>query len=695
VLSRIIGRLRIGLRWTRCVLPILLAFPAAIPAQSAIELGNATVELTGPWRFHIGDDPAWAQPQFDDSAWSTMDLTPPPGSYDPYSGGSGFVAGWTARGYPGYSGFAWYRLRVNLRNQVRGGLAFKMPANVDDAYQVYANGEFVGEFGRFNGQSVTDYIARPRAFRLPADIGSGPLTIAIRMSMDPFTPLIESAAGGLHGPPVLGQTQAVMAMNRLAWDAVNRSQFSEFIVAAILLLAIAVGFSLYSLDRTEFAYLWLSVTCIVVLLVICLRYAAYHSTWIPGPLVIFLRDVILLPVQMALWIFFWACWFRLGGRSLHRVVWALVALLALGTALERAPLYGRVLPVDALTWVPPMVLGLKLLLGAALLWVTYRGILKSRTEGLLALPAVVLIGVAQYQYEFQLFHAPIWFFVLGYSVSASQIATTLSLTIVTVLLLRRFIHSQRVREQWRLEIDQAREVQHLLIPDAIPSIPGFALESEYRPSQQVGGDFFQIIPGDDGSILAVIGDVSGKGLRAAMLVSLIVGAVRTLARFTRDPEEVLRGVNERLCGHLKNQFATCLALHIASDGKTTIANAGHLPPFWNGRELDMAGSIPLGIVENAPIEQSTLLLSQGDRLILLTDGIVEAQNKQRELFGFVRLGELAREDRSSVEIAAAAQQFGQEDDITVLRIQRVGVDTPSALRSGEESTPVAGVLEYS
>ena len=695
MLSRIIGRLRIGLRWTRCVLPILLAFPATIPAQSAIELGNATVELTGPWRFHIGDDPAWAQPEFVDSAWSTMDLTPPPGSYDPYAGSSGFVAGWTARGYPGYSGFAWYRLRVNLRNQVRGGLAVKMPANVDDAYQVYANGEFVGEFGRFFGQSVTDYIAQPRAFRLPADIGSGPLTIAIRMSMDPFTPLIESAAGGLHGPPVLGQTQAVMAMNRLAWDAVNRSQFSEFIVAAILLLAIAVGFSLYSLDRTEFAYLWLSVTCIAVLLVICLRYAAYHSTWIPGPLVIFLRDVILLPVQMALWIFFWACWFRLDGRSLHRAVWALVALLALGTALERAPLYGRVLPVDALTWVPPMVLGLKLLLGAALLWVTYRGILKSRTEGLLALPAVVLIGVAQYQYEFQLFHAPIWFFVLGYSVSASQIATTLSLTIVTVLLLRRFIHSQRIREQWRLEIDQAREVQHLLIPDAIPSIPGFALESEYRPSQQVGGDFFQIIPGDDGSILAVIGDVSGKGLRAAMLVSLIVGAVRTLARFTRDPEEILRGVNERLCGHLKNQFATCLALHIASDGKTTIANAGHLPPFWNGRELDMAGSIPLGIVENSPIERSTLHLSPGDRLILLTDGIVEAQNKQRELFGFVRLGELAREDRSSVEIAAAAQEFGQEDDITVLRIQRVGSDTPSALRSGEENAPLAGVLEYS
>ena len=696
MLSRLIGLLRIGPRWTGCVLPVMLTLPAVLPAQSTIALGNATAELTGPWKFHTGDNPNWAQPDFDDSAWSTIDLTPPQGSYDPYIGNSGFVAGWTARGYPGYSGFAWYRLRVNLRDPVQGGLALKMPHNVDDAYQVYVNGLFIGEFGRFSGKDVTSYIAQPRAFALPAGIGSGALTIAVRMWMDAHTPLIETAAGGMHGPPVLGQTQAVMAMQRLDWDVLSRSDTSEFLEAAILLLAIGVAFSLYALDRTESAYLWLGVNCIAILLVICVRHMAYHSTWISAMQAVFLRDVILLPAQMALWIFFWACWFRLNGRkSLRRTVWVLVALLALGTALERAPLYGRLLPVQDLIWVPPFVLALKLLLGAALVWVTYRGVLKNRTEGLLALPAVVLIGVAQYQFELQLFHAPILFFAFGYTVTASQIATALSLGIVTVLLLRRFLQAQRVREQWRLEIEQARQVQQVLIPETIPSIPGFALESEYRPSQQVGGDFFQIIPGADGSILAIIGDVSGKGLSAAMLVSLIVGAVRTLAKFTRDPVEVLQGVNERLCGRLKNQFATCLALHIAPDGKTTIASAGHLPPFLNGCELALAGSIPLGIVECAPIEKHALVLEPGDRLLLLTDGIVEAQNKQRELFGFVRLGELALQDCSSVEIAAAAQEFGQEDDITVLRIQRIGIDAHAALRAREKTEPLAGALEYS
>ncbi len=696
MLSRLIGRLWIGPRWARHVLPVLLAFPAIVPAQSTIVLGSATAQLTGPWRFHTGDDAAWAHPGFNDSAWGTMDLTPPQGSYDPYSGSSGFVAGWTARGYPRYSGFAWYRLRVNLQAPVEGGLAIKMPDNVDDAYQVFVNGRFIGEFGRFSGNAVTDYIAQPRAFTLPAGIGSGPLTIAVRMWMDAHTPLIEAAAGGLHGPPVLGQTQVVMAMQRLDWVALSRSESSEFLEAMILLLAIAVAFSLNALDRAESAYLWLGVNCIVILSVICVRHLAYHSTWITAMQALFLRDVILLPLQMALWIFFWACWFRLDeSKRLRGGVWALVALLALGAAFERAPLYGRLLPVPALIWVPPFVLALKLLLGAALIWVTYRGILKNRTEGLLALPAVALIGVAQYQYEFQLFHAPILFFAFGYTVSASQIATALSLGIVTVLLLRRFLYAQREREQWRLEIEQARQVQQVLIPEAIPSIPGFALESEYRPSQQVGGDFFQIIPGVDGSILVIIGDVSGKGLRAAMLVSLIVGAVRTLAKFTRDPEEVLRGVNERLCGQLKNQFATCLAVHIAADGRTMIANAGHLPPFWNGCELDLAGSIPLGIVDSAPIEQRTLFLEPGDRLILLTDGIVEAQNAQRELFGFGRLGKLVHQDCSSVEIAAAAQEFGQEDDITVLRIQRIGIDAHFGLRVQEKNEPLAGVLEPS
>lgn len=672
--ARILGPFRLGPRsfWRVLCLSAALTWPGFLAAQSHVVLGRASVQLTGPWKFHTGDNPAWAQPDFDDSSWSTMDLTPPAGSADPYLGSSGFVPGWTARGYRDYSGFAWYRLRINLEDAAHGGVAIKMPNDVDDAYQVFANGRLVGEFGRFSGTRVTNYIAQPRAFALPANLDGGPVTISVRMWMDPHTALVVPAAGGLHGPPVLGEAPVILAMQRLDWDAVSRSTFSEIPEAAFLLLAIAVAFSLFALDRTERAYLWLAVNCLVLLLVVILREVSYYTTWMEASAAVFLRDVILLPAEMALWIAFWASWFRFRSRArLRRAVWMLAALEAFGVALQRAPLYGRLLPVDALLWVAPLTLVLKLLLGVALLWVAYRGIRKNRTEGLLALPVVVLIGIAQYQFELLLFRVPTIFFVWGYTLTIRQLTTALSLAIITVLLVRRFLQSQRAREQWRIEMEQARQVQHVLIPEEVPRIRGFALESEYRPAQQVGGDFFQIMPAADGSVLVVIGDVSGKGLRAAMLVSLIVGAVRTLAAFTRDPELVLRGINDRLCGRLGGQFTTCLALHIAADGQTTIANAGHLPPFWNGREVALEGSFPLGIVESAPVEKLMLALQPGDRLILATDGIPEARNRRLGLFGFPRLSQMTEQNRTAIEIATAAQEFGQDDDITVLRIERL------------------------
>jgi hypothetical protein len=688
MLRKLVALFRLSLKAPRCAL-LLLALPALLSAQSTVVLGRASVQLTGPWRFHTGDNPAWAQPGFDDSKWSTIDLAPPRGSFDPYIGSSGFVPGWTAHDYRGYSGFAWYRLRVNIQSAGSDGIALKMPDDVDDAYQVFANGQFIGEFGRFDGSRVTSYIAEPRAFRLPDGMSNGPITIAIRMWMDPHTVLVQRAAGGLHGPPVLGETPVILAMLRLDWDTVDRSTFSGIPVAGILLLAIAVGFTLFALDRTEHAYLWLAVNSIVILLNIVATETVYHTIFIPAMLAIFQRDVLLLPAVIALWIFFWASWFHLDRRPLlRRIVCAIVLLEVFGIALQRAPLYGHLLPVDSLVWLSPVTLMLKLLLCVVLFWVTYRGYLRNRTEGMLAVPAVALIAIAQYQYELRLFHAPIFFFAFGYTFSISQIATVLSLGIITVLLLHRFLQSQRAREQWRLEIEQARQVQNLLIPERIPSVPGFALESDYRPAQQVGGDFFQIMPAPDGSLLAVIGDVSGKGLRAAMLVSLIVGTVRTLAAFTRDPAEILRGINDRLCGRLNGQFATCLALHIVPNGKTIVANAGHIPPLWNGRELAFTGSLPLGLVDGAPVEEIALALEPGDCLILLTDGIVEAQDRRRELFGFGRTAEMAKQNCSAIELAAVAQEFGQEDDITVLRIERLvahNLESPASAQN--ESQP--------
>jgi serine phosphatase RsbU (regulator of sigma subunit) len=118
-------------------------------------------------------------------------------------------------------------------------------------------------------------------------------------------------------------------------------------------------------------------------------------------------------------------------------------------------------------------------------------------------------------------------------------------------------------------------------------------------------------------------------------------------------------------------------MHVAPDGSATLANAGHLPPYLNGKELAVEGAMLLGMTADADFSVMRFSLQPGDRLTLLTDGIVEAQGPEdrhgRELFGFARTDELMQQDRSAAEIAAAARSFGQNDDITVLRVEFTGV----------------------
>jgi serine phosphatase RsbU (regulator of sigma subunit) len=209
-----------------------------------------------------------------------------------------------------------------------------------------------------------------------------------------------------------------------------------------------------------------------------------------------------------------------------------------------------------------------------------------------------------------------------------------------------------------------------MVPETLPPIFGYEIESIYRPAAEVGGDFFQVIPLQRGRTLVVIGDVSGKGLRAAMIVSMIVGTLRTISGFTEEPAEILAELNRRLFGRAHSGFVTCLAVRLDDEGQLTLANAGHLPPYLNGAEVPIAGSMPLGLIESAAYEQTTLEMHPGDVAVLLTDGIAEAQNEQKELFGFSRVESLLREGATARNVADAAQQHGQNDDLTVISLTR-------------------------
>lgn len=176
----------------------------------------------------------------------------------------------------------------------------------------------------------------------------------------------------------------------------------------------------------------------------------------------------------------------------------------------------------------------------------------------------------------------------------------------------------------------------------------------------------------DGSVLVVVGDVTGKGLQAGMLVALIVEAIRSTAETSAGALAMIEALNRRLCGR-GQAHATCLVLNIEADGAVALANAGHLPPYLNGKALPMEGALPLGLAAHAEFPVMHFQLAPGDTLMLMSDGIAEAQDEHGQLFGFDRVHELLRTQISAAEIATAAQNFGQQDDISVLSVTRSGV----------------------
>ena len=116
--------------------------------------------------------------------------------------------------------------------------------------------------------------------------------------------------------------------------------------------------------------------------------------------------------------------------------------------------------------------------------------------------------------------------------------------------------------------------------------------------------------------------------------------------------------------------ATCLVMRIRSDGSVTLANAGHIAPYLNGEPVNIEGSLPLGMIENAQFSELKFSLSGHDRLVMMSDGIVEARDTEGELLGFGRVHELLSRNRSAADVALAAKQFGQEDDISVISVTR-------------------------
>ena len=374
----------------------------------------------------------------------------------------------------------------------------------------------------------------------------------------------------------------------------------------------------------------------------------------------------------------WWKWFRL-----RRPAWAPKAIATLAVLDMVFELLGADLLYDmiphSLVAVFHVASGVvRLVLLAFLAFIVGKGIRDQGKEGWLVLPAVVLMAFGQFQSELIRLHLHGTFFAFGNVIFYSEAADLALAAVIALLLLRRLLLSVRRQRQMALDVKQAQELHLVLMPREQPPIPGLAIETEYRPAREVGGDFFQIVQHPtDGSVLIVAGDVVGKGLRAGMLVALLVGAIRTATDTSLDPEFVLGVLNKRLLRRGDAQ-ATCLALSIAMDGQAALANAGHMAPYLNAEALPMEGALPLGMIEGAEPSLMRFKLAVGDKLLLMSDGIAEAMDAEGQLFGFERVQELVRSANSAAVVAAEAQRFGQEDDISVIFVTRTALLEPAS-----------------
>jgi hypothetical protein len=240
--------------------------------------------------------------------------------------------------------------------------------------------------------------------------------------------------------------------------------------------------------------------------------------------------------------------------------------------------------------------------------------------------------------------------------------------VMLVAMTFRFRRIQERNRQVEQELAAAAALQTLLLSSRSANVGSFSIESVYHPAGEVGGDFFHVAPAGEGGAVVVVGDVSGKGLKAAMTVASIIGALRDFSE--PQPAAVLAHLNRVLYGQVEG-FVTCCVAQLEPNGVLRLANAGHIPPYCNGREMACTPGLPLGILEQQDWAETEVRLEPETRLIFVSDGVVEAAKSSGELFGFERTCEISA--RSADAIASAAQAFtagaAQNDDITVLGVQ--------------------------
>jgi serine phosphatase RsbU (regulator of sigma subunit) len=245
------------------------------------------------------------------------------------------------------------------------------------------------------------------------------------------------------------------------------------------------------------------------------------------------------------------------------------------------------------------------------------------------------------------------------------------------------LHERELVEQ---ELRVARSIQQASLPKEVPQLQGWKISPYYRPAREVGGDFYDFHPLPEGRLGVVVGDATGKGVPAALVMATTCGMLQLAAQDleSSSPSEVLRRVNEALLPRIPaNMFVTCFyAILEPRDGTLRYANAGHDLPYLhrNGDAEELrARGMPLGLMPGMGYEEKKIELDAGEGVLFYSDGLVEAHDPKGEMFGFPRLralvadhGELRSLGDFLLEefYSFVGEGWEQEDDITLLTLER-------------------------
>ncbi len=656
-------------------------------AVDATNLGSPVI-LDKNWRVGVTANPAAANPGFDDLTWairnadvSIADVSDEDPTSDDEAADETKRAADAPAPVPGHERpYAWFRIHLKLApHHGPVALLIELPVSQSTTMQlgstspgldVFANGQPIRPEGP-HGDTTFKYEEISRLYDLNVPQDQIDLTIVVRTLYIPvgyysYTSFFAKRTFRLGDPETLRNTWDL-------WFLHNVSERVPRLVNSILLTVLSLFLlALYFTQRGHVEYLWLALHELlqapIGFIDLAGSLARLDQLWYAAAV------LQLVAISAYIYFEFLVSFLALKRRWYISVLrWTAPILAGVGPTLLLVGGHGWmiltalvVVYLGSLLW----VIGWFLFVMITLIAATMR---RNFEAGLLLIPLLLtIVGIVEPMLTGGMsdvmghpYHSPLTIQAGPVPIHFASIADFVGLLSIVLIIFVRFLRIQHDRERANSELAAARSVQELMIPQEKLETPGYEVDSVYTPATEVGGDFFHLQPTADGGLLVVIGDVAGHGLKAAMNVSMLMGALRGIPE--KRPGRILEALNGVLAG--SESLTTCQALWFGPQGELVMASAGHPPPYLNSQEVALPGGLPLGALANVTYEEVRLYLHPGDRLLLLSDGVVEARKPTGELFGFDRVHNLS--NQSAFYIADAAKEFGQEDDITVLTVRRM------------------------